>query len=150
MRNICLLLFVISISLPASQIYQCEIDGVTHFSQSPCGEDASKVEVKTPQSYDSNATQALKANQPAQPVAINNFIVSKKIKRLEQSIARYRKQKNDEIARIEQKSLDAPTTHTGGLYLQALSKELLAVSAKYDTMIEKKQTEIDALKAQQQ
>lgn len=132
----------------AGSVYKCTVDEVIKYSQMPCGDgEPDKVIILDIMSNSIKSPQ----NQP-QPTTSNNdyiiksHIISNKIKRSETTINKYQKKMVKELNVLKARTNNANNNLAGAIYQDALSTEMLAVTNKYQSLIDTETTNINKLK----
>lgn len=142
------LLLCAAYTTQADSVYKCEVGGVVKYSQTPCGDSDTKIDIKD-------------VNQPTSPkykiatkgfVPINTtdspsaYILKKKIKRHERNIGTYTKKMKREVDTLKVRTYSANNNLAGAIYQDSLSKEMIAVTNKYNTLIDVQKAKIKNLK----
>ena len=118
-------------------VYKCEKDGVTTFSQTPCGEDAQTTSYTTV-GQESQPTQTVTVKKDTNEV--DKYIQQRQLKRQIKKVSQDKEEKiaqrNREMNAIRDKQMSAKNNDVAGAtYLQSLAQEMAAVVEAYDTEI---------------
>ncbi|MFT6692685.1 MAG: hypothetical protein ACJAXH_003225 [Colwellia sp.] len=146
-------LFILSMILVnktlAGTVYKCTVDGVIKYSQMPCGDgepekviilDVMSNSIKSPQKQPQSTTSN-------NDYIIKSHIISNKIKRSEANIKKYQKKMVRELNVLKARTYSANNNLAGAIYQDALSTEMLAVTNKYQSLIDTSTTNINKLKS---
>lgn len=135
-----------------AEIFKCQIDGKTTFSQTPCATDAQKLELKIYRPSDEAVQQA--AEREKQLADSNETDRADRLKRqakqeivnTEKQIAATESQMEKELALLRAKKARANNNLAGAVYEQSISKEMDAVVTKYNAKIEVYREKISRLR----
>lgn len=152
-RISCLLWFL-SFSAAAT-VYKCEVNGVISYSQIPCSDEAELTQYKTDEAISlSNPQQQVhKTESPSETLArVRDALVKRdlqlEITKLKGQKARLQSRRDIEITKLRRSTLHANNNLAGALWEDSVSKEITAITAKYDTDIRAVDSEIDTLSKQ--
>ena len=129
----------------AGEIYRCIIDGQVEYSRAPCEDDSGERMQQLEQIQASPKPSNLRINAVSNPNKVNKsdgqheveiHILNNKIKRSYKEIEKYQTKMRREIKKIKDKTYYASNNNAGSNYLNALSNEMTAVSAKYKIYID--------------
>ncbi len=143
--------FAMGCALPLqAAVYKCEKDGVTTFSQTPCGEDAQTTNYTTV-GQERQATPAVAVKKDNNEV--DKYIQQRQLKRKIQQLTKKKEEKiaqrNNEMNAIRDKQMSAKNNDVAGAtYLQSLAQEMAAVVEAYDTEIKSLDQELAQLQQQ--
>lgn len=151
---VCSVLWLLPLSAMAT-VYKCEVNGVVTYSQIPCSHDAELTEYATDE-VDSPANQqkpAAQTESPSETLARVRDALTKRdmqleITKLKGAKARLQSRRDIEITKLRQSKLKANNNLAGAVWEDSLSKEMAAITAKYDTDIRAVESEIDWLSKQ--
>lgn len=125
-----------------SDIYRCEVNGTSVFSQMPCSDNAKKIEVDlspTNSSYE-NKKSRNKSSTDYEIFDINKKNEMRKltrnIRKVELKIKKYQNKMNKEINLLKVKASYANNNLAGATYESAMSTQMTAASNKYSTLID--------------
>jgi hypothetical protein len=80
---------------------------------------------------------------------VSNYIARKKVERekteIQRKIRKYRKQMDREIAKIKHDAMYATNNIAGATYEDSLNEKMIAISEKYQTLIDLEQSKLDNL-----
>lgn len=152
-----LFLFIYTDLALAASVFKCTIDGVTKYSQSPCGKMDNKVEKYKLETNKKN--DGLTSDNEHKPLSNNKntdelqtsaklYTINSKIKRYQVNIAKYQKKMSKEIKILKSRTYYANNNLAGATYQAALSNEMVAVSNKYSALINLEENKIKELKSQ--
>lgn len=153
MKPIHLFAFALAMSfaLPLqAAVYKCEKDGVTTFSQTPCGDDAQTTNYTTVgQEHQPTPTVTVKKDNNE----VDKYIQQRQLKRKIQQLTKKKEdkiaQRNREMNAIRDKQMSAKNNDVAGAtYLQSLAQEMAAVVEAYDTEIKSLDQELAQLQQQ--
>ncbi|WP_306523274.1 DUF4124 domain-containing protein [Rheinheimera sp.] len=153
MNKFCVLAFIscLCYQLPAqAAVYKCEKDGVTTFSQTPCGQDAQTTDYTTV-GQERQAKPAVVVKKDHNEV--DRYIQQRQLKRQIQKVIKKKEdkiaQRNSEMNAIRDKQMTAKNNDVAGAsYLQSLAQEMAAVVEAYDTEIKSLDQELAQLQQQ--
>jgi hypothetical protein len=141
----------------AASVYKCTVDGVTKYSQSPCGEVDNKVEkykIETNKKVNGLTTNKERKqhsnNKSTKELQTSTklYTLNSKIKRYRVNISKYQKKMNKEIQRLKSRTYYANNNLAGATYQAALSNEMIAVSNKYKSLIDLEENKIKYLESE--
>ncbi len=138
-----------------AQIYRCEINGETIYSQQPCATDAETVELRyhrvDPQSAAAAASSAadLKASNDAMTRERRIREIGNEIGRLESRNRRLLQSRDREIGQLRARQRTANNNLAGATYRQSIAEEMSAVNQRYDTQIRVNQEQIGRMRDDQ-
>ncbi|WP_448569393.1 hypothetical protein [Thalassotalea ganghwensis] len=144
-----LYIITFSSSIGASEVYQCEVDGVTTYSQIPCGVNEEKLTVESANVVGGRPKEQL--NTHSNQVKSDNtqsFILKRKIRRHEAKISMYTNKMKKEVELLKVRTTYANNNLAGAIYQDALSQEMIAVTNKYNSLINREKGIISRLKEQ--
>ncbi len=152
MKQLQVFVVLLACALPGAEaaVYKCEKDGVTTFSQTPCGQDAQTTDYTTVgQQRENKPTVVVKKD----PNEVDLYIQQRQLKRKIQQLTKKKEDKiaerNKEMNAIRDKQMTVKNNEVAGAsYLQSLAQEMAAVVQAYDTEIKSIDGEI--LQLQQQ
>ncbi|WP_020409677.1 DUF4124 domain-containing protein [Hahella ganghwensis] len=144
------IIFSFSPDLYATSIYKCTSEkGTVVFSESPCNNQAEKIEVSVPKigtEGSTNATNILKTiekhNRPRE--------IDQEIKELETQIADDQKKMDLELDNLREQKKYAANNLAGATWEESISTEMQAVVEKYKTRISNARSQIEYLRAEKQ
>ncbi|WP_426356883.1 hypothetical protein ACPUVO_10320 [Pseudocolwellia sp. HL-MZ19] len=139
-----ILIFSFIYSASAADIYTCEIDGTTTFSQIPCGDSDQKVEVGEPQSFQSNE-QRSNNNSDTPQNSTQSFIDTNKRNRIIKKLETLVKQRDEKLNELEAKFLAVSHNRAGYLHQNEISKEVVSTNNKYKKLIDAQERKLEAL-----
>ncbi|MBU2113716.1 MAG: DUF4124 domain-containing protein [Gammaproteobacteria bacterium] len=151
MKHLYLLLLL---SGPAmAQVYKCESDGKTTYSQVPCAEDAQATDYSRENTASVDAAQVVpvaNANAAAATIdrlgnAVKKRDLKAKIERLKRQIVQKTKERDAKMAYLRNTKRQAYNNLAGATWEESLSTEMDAVANQYATDIEATNKEIDRL-----
>ena len=135
----------------AGSVYKCTVEGVIKYSHLPCGEVEEKVkeytfdEIETVKS-NTNVVQTQKNSQVKNTKELMHstklYTIKSKIKRHQSNIVAHQKKMNKEIEILKVRSTYATNNLAGATYQTALSNEMIAVSHKYESLIDSEEKKI--------
>lgn len=143
-----IVLMVTASSNVSAAVYTCTVDGVTQYSQMPCGDGApekvTSLETIAPpiKSEQYSKSSSAKGNG----YLVKAHIINNKIKRSEANIKAYQKKMVKEIKILKARTYNANNNLAGAVYQNALSREMVAVTNKYNTLIENEKISINKQK----
>lgn len=143
--------FALSCTLPVqAAVYKCEKDGVTTFSQTPCGEDAQATSYTTVgQERPTTPAVTVKKDNNEVDTYIQQRQLTRQIKKVSQNKEEKIAQRNREMNAIRDKQMTAKNNDVAGAtYLQSLAQEMAAVVEAYDTEIKSLDQELAQLQQQ--
>lgn len=148
------LLWLLPLSAMAT-VYKCEVKGVVTYSQIPCSDEAVLTEYATDDVI-SQINQQKPAAQTESPsetlVRVRDALIKRdmqiEITKLKGDKARLQSRRDIEITKLRQSKLKANNNLAGAVWEDSLSKEMAAITAKYDTDIRAVDSEIDRLSKQ--
>ncbi len=129
-----------------SAIYKCKVDGVTTFSQSPCGDTIQEVKVivrNSPSKQIPHVQATVKTNNND----VDQFLMNQEIKRRNKTINHYKLKLNKELAALKERTYYARNNLAGATYQNALSQEMVTLTNKYKTLIDDEKRQITTLKS---
>jgi len=129
-----------------SAIYKCKVDGVTTFSQSPCGDTSQEVKVIVRNSTSKQAPHSQTSVKTATN-DVDQYLINQEIKRRNKNINRYKLKLNKELAVLKERTYYARNNLAGATYQNALSQEMVALTNKYKTLIDDEKRQISTLKS---
>tara|TARA_R110000737_G_scaffold254346_1_gene263716 strand:- start:410 stop:904 length:495 start_codon:yes stop_codon:yes gene_type:complete len=141
----------------ATSVYKCTVDGVTKYSQSPCGEVDNKVEeykfetnTKVHGLTTNNESKQHSNNKSTKELQASTklYTLDSKIKRYRVNISKYQKKMNKEIQTLKARTYYANNNLAGATYQFALSNEMVAVSNKYKSLIDLEENRIKNLESE--
>jgi len=147
-----LVLFILSMILVnkalAGTVYKCTVDGVIKYSQMPCGDgEPEKVIILDVMSNSIKPTQKQSQSTTSNnDYIVKSHIISNKIKRSEANIKKYQKKMVKELSVLKARTYNANNNLAGAVYQDALSNEMIAVTNKYQSLIDTETTIINRLK----
>lgn len=146
-------LIAVTLSTPLSaQIFKCQVDGKTTFTDKPCAADA---ESEIMHIQNAPPTAAGIQQRTAEQIAdLTNELRSKrKIKEFnrdiethEDNIKTFQKRMSSEISVLQRKKLYANNNLAGATWENSISSEIDAVVRKYESLIGVEQKSIDRLR----
>jgi hypothetical protein len=145
-RSIAVLL-VFSSQLHAA-VYKCERNGKTEYSQSPCGQDAQRIELKVQEPSAGDAQKIKDELQKSREKAQSDFDKSQLAIGVSARRARIATLQNSmeiELDRLRQTMAHANNNLAGATYRQSIASEMEAVTQKYRVQIDSLQREIDSI-----
>lgn len=151
--KVLLILLLLMPALAQASVYRCVIDGVTTFSQTPCAEDAEKIEVKPVQpatEQGADATQSAREHLDQVSVDVRKRNINIQIRRLEDRRRGLQRQRDAELDRLKAQQGTARNNLAGATYHAGLAQEMRAVNERYTADINSLQTEIDQLRQELQ
>jgi len=142
---------VFSSSSLASSVYKCTVEGVVKYSHLPCGEVEEEVKAYTFENMEAVTAKAkVKQAQESSPVKSTKelmhsaklYTIKSKIKRYQSNVTTHQKKMSKEIERLKIRSTYANNNLAGATYQTALSNEMIAVSNKYQSLIDLEENKI--------
>lgn len=137
----------------SQSIYTCTVDGVTVYSQSPCGNEDKEVTVHTPPMVDSgshvvsSSKQSVDSKTPQQYFdEINTSQYGRKIRKLELKIESYQRRLDAKLEALKIKKLYAKNNTAGAIYEDSISNEMIAITNQYNIKINQERERIASLK----
>jgi len=132
----------------AGTVYKCTVDGVIKYSQMPCGDgEPEKVIILDVMSNSIKPTQKQSQSTTSNnDYIVKSHIISNKIKRSEANIKKYQKKMVKELSVLKARTYNANNNLAGAVYQDALSNEMIAVTNKYQSLIDTETTIINRLK----
>ncbi|XQW86890.1 hypothetical protein ACOYR1_09280 [Thalassotalea piscium] len=154
MKHLPLIITTLLLSNPIhsvlADVYKCEIDGKTTFSQFPCADNAEKITIKEVQPVQTPPTINYQAHNK-EINDVNDYIELSQIKREinqhQSKIKSYKNKMTQEIKVLEIRARSANNNLAGATYEHALTTQMTAVTNKYNTLIEVEQNKINRLEA---
>ena len=152
MKYLSLLLLL---SAPAmAQVYKCESEGKTTYSQVPCAEDAQATDYSRESNGSVDADQVVpvaNANAAAATIdrlgnAVKKRDMAEKIKRLERQRERQIKDRDAEVAKITSQRGRYEQNLYGVVYEDKINSAIVAATTVWNTRIDATSREIDQLK----
>ncbi|MCW8830990.1 MAG: DUF4124 domain-containing protein [Gammaproteobacteria bacterium] len=134
-----------------AEIYKCQLDGQTVFSQTPCAEDAEKYQVDYIKANEENAAELAERNARAREDLENTSVeleirgIGLKIKKEQAYISTLQGQRDSELRALRNKKRYASNNLAGATWEQSISDEMNAINSRYDAMIEERQARINRL-----
>ena len=134
-----LILYVITGQAVASNIYKCDIDGVSTYSQQPCDENLTPIIIEQksfgnskikPEGISASSKTAIRQLDEVQA-----YQIGQEIKRNDQTSLRYKKKMSKEIEVLKNKMYSENNNMAGAIYQESISKKMIAVANKYSTLI---------------
>ncbi|NJD07531.1 MAG: hypothetical protein FIA97_13695 [Methylococcaceae bacterium] len=134
-----------------ADVFKCQVDGKTIYSQAPCAADAQKVEIKTdsPNQFELPQSTALQNDSRDRNSKDNKRIL------VEGQIAVHRRTLNNlrrvmelEVEDLRSQQATAANNLAGAAERQSLATEMTAVTQRYGTRIDAVQRDIDRLESQ--
>ncbi|MCH8537312.1 MAG: DUF4124 domain-containing protein [Alkalimonas sp.] len=135
-------------SFLSASVYRCVIDGVTTFSQTPCADNAEKI-----QGYDTTPTRSAPqaTSQSTEPTAsqselaqVNTEVrkrrLNRQIQQLEQRVNRLQRDYEEEFMELTGEPL--PEGDRMAAYPVGLAQEIVVVRNRYDAEIKKAREEL--------
>ena len=147
------LTLVLSCSLPLqAAVYKCEKDGVTTFSQTPCGDDAETTNYTTV-GQGTNQPDTSSVTTSKDPNEVDKYIkqrqLGRQVKKIEQEKLQKIAERNKAMNAIRDKQMTAKNNDVAGAtYLQSLAQEMSAVVDAYDTEIKSLDQQLASAKAE--
>lgn len=142
-------LFVLLLS-STSQVYKCDFNGTTVYSQQPCGDDAELVQIKTT-SVGGNTISTLAPSKPAMSEYdqisrnIDKRNLNIELVKLNAQKERTIKRRNADLAALRAKQSRARNNLAGATFLESISTEMNAVVSRYDADIAELNRQIDQM-----
>lgn len=136
-------------SAAEAEIYKCERDGETVFSQTPCAPNAQEVTVKvhTPDPEAAKlAAERAEATNEAVDTSMERRRIEREISDLEDRIRGYERRMDSELTSLRLKKTRAANNTAGATWEQSISDEMSAVTSRYQTKIDSAQRQIDRLR----
>lgn len=131
----------------ANEVHVCtDPGGKKTFQQMPCDAGV-KSEVKS-FSLDNVGTNMGKLNYDEVRADRENRQLQRDIRRSENKIIDYQNSMNRELSVLRQRQSRANNNLAGATYLDSISNEMSAVTARWDTMIRTEQSRLDSLRSQ--
>ena len=138
--------------LANTTVYQCSKNGVVHFSQLPCGDDAKVVTVRMSQSLGTPPPQEQVTDNKQNSRNIDAYIFNQQadheIAEHQDKIDTYTRQMQQELASLQNQSDAQVNNLVGANKDNAIAKEMEAVTERYQALIDREQLNIDRLLAQ--
>lgn len=156
-KTITIVTALFCLPINAANIYKCDIDGVTTFSQMPCPDDAENIELlNTPAIEKKSLNQQAAIKNKVQSklnsdlIQIDIFNLKQNIKRREAKIQSYKRKMVKELAKLKLRTTFANNNLAGATYQNALSEEMSATTKKYEVMIKDEERIINELKSKKE
>lgn len=141
-----IVLIVTASTTVSAAVYKCAVDGVTQYSQIPCGNTVEEV-------------TGLNNNIPIKKIEYNKlpidkdytvkvYIINSKIRRAKSSVEKHQRNMVEEINILKERTYNANNNLAGAIYHDALSREMVVVTNKYKSLISKDEATISHLKEQ--
>tara|TARA_R110002126_G_scaffold54466_10_gene147473 strand:- start:135 stop:614 length:480 start_codon:yes stop_codon:yes gene_type:complete len=155
MKYIAAIVLLLAFSAQA-QVYKCEHNGQTTFSQVPCGDNAEAVtiDVVNPASADATApaqnAETVKANATHDRIGVNikKRDLDAKIKRLERQAERQARQRDAEVAKINSEKGRYVQNLYGVLHEDKLNSAIIATTTVWNTRIDATNQELEQARAE--
>lgn len=152
-KLVSIVVLILSINVNAQVFYKCEKNGMTIFSQQPCGEKAEEVkakdnsERKSPRKKTGPAdSNVISKNPKSDMLKVKIYNIDQKIKRHNKKINSAKRKMTKEITILKHRATYANNNLAGAIYQDALSEEMVAISNKYTAIINDEERLIDELK----
>lgn len=150
------LLIAIAMAMPVSaQVYKCEVNGQTTFSQVPCAEDAEVTDYsrETKDLTAPAATNKAAGSEAAATIdrlgnSVKKRDMAEKIKRLERQRDRQIANRDAEVAKIQRQSGRYVQNLYGVVYEDKINSSIMAATTVWNTRIDATTREIDQLRAE--
>lgn len=151
MRTIFLILcFIYSFNTTATSVYKCKQGNTTIFSQTPCDDTDTKVNVYESQPYRSQKVVTQNYSNDSSTSSLNStqqFILNQKMTRKIKKIEGLTNRMNKELNILKLKSLNASNNLAGANYKKALSNEMITTSTKYQALIKVEQNKLEMMQS---
>ncbi|MBV2127921.1 DUF4124 domain-containing protein [Arsukibacterium indicum] len=139
-----------------AQVYKCESNGQTTYSQVPCGDDAEAVtiDVVNPASADAAApaqnAATIKASETLDRIGVNikKRDLDAKIKRLERQAERQARQRDAEVAKINSEKGRYVQNLYGVLHEDKINSAIVAATTIWNTRIDATNQELEKARAE--
>ncbi|WP_417705322.1 DUF4124 domain-containing protein [Rheinheimera aquimaris] len=149
-------LLAVALALPVSaQVYKCEVDGKTTFSQVPCAENAEVTdysreseELTTPAASNQTTVSEAAATIDRLGNSVKKRDMAEKIKRLERQRDRQIANRDAEVAKIKSQSGRYVQNLYGVMYEDKINSSIVAATTIWNTRIDATNREIDQLRAE--
>lgn len=151
--NFFALTLLLALGLPLqAAVYKCEKEGVTTFSQTPCGDDAETTRYTTV-GQSAAVVQNNAAISSKGATEVDAYIKQRQLKRQLKKLELEKDQKiaerNKTMNAIRDKQMTAKNNDVAGAtYLQSLAQEMSAVVDAYDTEIKSLDQQLSSVKAE--
>lgn len=139
---------------PAHAMYKCVIAGTVTYSQEPCAENATPIQV-APARGRAPAPQAEGDRSGLERQVVADMEKSRRLRnidfdidRAEREITRLRSRMDSDLAGLRARQRDAANNLAGATLEGSISTEMQAVVARYRSEIDVQQAEIAALRAE--
>lgn len=163
---------VVALSAPArAQIYKCQINGKTVFSDQPCAPDAAPIKVQPARGHSPTEPAppaALGTSATSQPLEYGPAATEARLRSITDDMSRQRQLReiehqikieylriNDEedamqgeIAALRARKRRANNNLAGAVLEQSISNEMAAVTSRYETRIQTIRSKIDRLESE--
>ena len=139
-------------SVSAEEIYRCQVDGRTLFSQTPCAADSQPIHVKIHIPSDAEVAEAqTRADARATEVQANldEAAAKQKVIAAESALRSKEAARDREVGAIRQQRQYANNNLAGMTYLQSLSEQEQAVVERHKEAVEAARRELEAAKSAQ-
>ena len=139
---------LLAAELQATSVYKCtNTKGFVEFSESPCSDNAEKIQVSAPiigTEGSTNAKKILKSiEKNNRPREIDN-----EIKKLENQITEFQKSLDSELEALQDRKKYAANNLAGATWEGSISTEMQAVVDKYKTKISNARSQIEYLRTE--
>lgn len=113
-------------------VYYCTINHIATYSQFPCGDDQTLLQINSDQQNLMFSPSTL-SNDPDN--SATTFQLNKRIERYQNKIALYKKRMKNELTALREKSLAGRSHSTPPSYHLAIKDEMITVKEKYTKLI---------------
>lgn len=152
MKQILVLTLMLICVVPdaTAAVYKCEKDGVTTFSQTPCGQDALTTSYTTVgQPHERKPNVVIKKDSDEVDLYVQQRQLKRKIEQLHKKKAERIATRNSEMNAIRDKQMTVKNNDvTAANSLQSLAQQMAAVVQAYDTEIKSLDQELAQLQQQ--
>ena len=152
MKRMLLFIAIATAAITANaEIYRCQVDGKTEFSQTPCAADAEKYQVDYTRQNAENAqsisdqTSRLRESTNASLNQMEINRLGREIDKEEANIRILQDKRDRELAALRSKKRRANNNLAGATWQQSISDEMIAVNKRYDSQVEDKQKRIERM-----
>lgn len=146
-KQLIALILVAPLFAGANEVHICtDANGKKSFQQMPCEAD-SQSEIKN-YSLDNVGTNMGKLDYDEARADRENRQLQRDIRRSENKIIDYQNSMSRELSVLRQRQSKANNNLAGATYLDSISNEMSAVTARWDTMIRTEQSRLDSLRSQ--
>ncbi len=146
----CAIMLLLSSSQVVAQttVYKCMVNGVVSYSQSPCGDDAQKIDIKA--MVDKQQVMASTPVDDSIDSYIDNRDITRELTQSQDKIETYSIQMRQELSKLEAHATSQHRNLAGAERDKALAKQMQSTIEQYQSLINREQLNIDRLLRKQQ